>query len=216
MSDSGVDGQLEHLFYTFHLFAAAFNVSSTHLSSNSLALFGCDGRQTLGLEEVDANAVGPQVRLEANENEWGGGAEMEDFRVPLRAMSDLPYRDQKKLDPRWMTYLVHDILKGVGAVDSEADENEVGLRVRKRTKTIVFFLARGVPEGELNSFAAWLMGGVCHVVLEDGRYVFLNDSLGRLQGYPHQRSYLWKVTLAIADQETSLAATAIADYDEFF
>lgn len=72
-----------------------------------------------------------------------------------------------------MTYLVHDVLKGVRAVDGEANEDEIGLRVRKRAKTIVFFLSGGVPERKLNRFAAWLMGSMRHVILENGRYVFL-------------------------------------------
>lgn len=37
----------------------------------------------MGLEEVDANTVRPEVRFEADEDEWGGWAEMEDFGVPL-------------------------------------------------------------------------------------------------------------------------------------
>lgn len=43
-------------------------------------------------------------------------------------------------------YLVHYVLQGVGAVDSEADEEEVGFRVRERTQTVILFLPRSIPK----------------------------------------------------------------------
>ena len=37
----------------------------------------------MGFEEIDADALGAEVRFEADENERGRRAEVEDFRVPL-------------------------------------------------------------------------------------------------------------------------------------
>ena len=70
-------------------------------------------------------------------------------------------------------YLVHDVFEGVGTVDGEADEEEVGFGVGEGAETVVFFLAGGVPEGELDDLAGWCMLGVSDVVFEDGGDVFL-------------------------------------------
>jgi hypothetical protein len=43
------------------------------------------------------------------------------------------------------TYLIHDIVQRVGAVDGEAHKDEVGFGVRQRTEAVVLFLAGGVP-----------------------------------------------------------------------
>lgn len=104
----------------------------------------------MGLEEVDACALGAEVGFESDEDEGGVGAEVEDFGVPLGAGVSV-----------WGfgraggggAYLVHYVLQGVGAVDGEADEEEVGLGVGERTETVVFFLPRRIPKSELNSLA---------------------------------------------------------------
>lgn len=46
-----------------------------------------------------------------------------------------------------LIYLVHYILKRVGAVNGETNEEEVGLGVRKRTQTIILFLSSSIPKG---------------------------------------------------------------------
>lgn len=81
--DDSVDGGFKDLMDTGHLFATAFHVEGTHLLSDSLALMMCDGGETLSSEEVDAGTLVAQVGLEAKEDDGGGGAEMEDFGVPL-------------------------------------------------------------------------------------------------------------------------------------
>jgi hypothetical protein len=68
---------------TSHLFATAFHVKGAHLLSDGLALVLCDGGKSLSSEEVDAGALVAQVGLETQEDNGGGWAEMEDFRVPL-------------------------------------------------------------------------------------------------------------------------------------
>ena len=44
-----------------------------------------------------------------------------------------------------MTYLVEDIVKRVGTIDSKADKDEVCLWVRKRSETVVLLLSSGIP-----------------------------------------------------------------------
>ena len=41
--------------------------------------------------------------------------------------------------------LVHDIFKGVGAVDCETDEEEIGFWVGEWAETVVLFLTGSVP-----------------------------------------------------------------------
>lgn len=39
-----------------------------------------------------------------------------------------------------------DVVERVGRVDGEADEDDVRVGVRQRTKTVVVFLTRGIPQ----------------------------------------------------------------------
>ena len=73
------------------------------------------------------------------------------------------------------SYLVHDVLKRVGAVNGEADKYEVGLGVGERAEAVVLLLAGRVPEGQLDRLASWGVGGVGDVVLKNGRDVFLRS-----------------------------------------
>lgn len=74
----------KYLVYAAHLLAAALHISRTHLLCDGQALFLGNWGEALGLEEINASAFGAEVRLEANENEWGVRAEMENFGIPLR------------------------------------------------------------------------------------------------------------------------------------
>lgn len=114
------------------------------------------------------------------------------------------------------SYLVQDVLKRVGAIDREADKNEIGFRVRKRPQAVVLLLTGCVPQCKLDSLAAGHVGGICDVVLKDCWDVFL---FGRslvgclLQSRKHLGAYLWEVALAVADEQTCLSAAAISDDD---
>ena len=46
----------------------------------------------------------------------------------------------------WLPYLIENVLEGIGAVDGEADEKQVCLRIRERSQTVVFLLSGGIPE----------------------------------------------------------------------
>ena len=113
LSHSGVDCKLENFVDSFGLFTAALDVHGAHSSGDGLALFGRHGCQALGFEQVDAGAIVAQVGFQANEDERGCGAEMENFGIPLhiviRIILEWHVGDVKRF--RWeAAYLVHDVL----------------------------------------------------------------------------------------------------------
>ena len=139
----GIDSELEDFVDAGHLLATAFHVRGTHLPCYVLALFLSDGSQALGLEELDACALVAEIGLETDEDEWSRGTEMEDFGIPL----DLLLLTALFWQYCFLeTYLVHDVFERIGAVDGKANEEEVGLGIRERTETIVFFLSRCIPQ----------------------------------------------------------------------
>ncbi len=78
-----------------------------------------------------------------------------------------------------MTNLFLDVVQRVGGVDGEADEDDMGVGVGERTKTVVVLLASGIPKGELNMLSVDLDIG--NVVFENGRDVDLQKK-GNEQG----------------------------------
>lgn len=79
---------------------------------------------------------------------------------------------------RLQLYLLLDVVERVGGIDGEANQDNVGIRVRERTETIVIFLASRIPKGQLDVLAVNLDVG--DIVLENGGDVDLgveNDML---------------------------------------
>lgn len=83
------------------------------------------------------------------------------------------FRDTRSGGGLNSNYLVHDVFEAVGTVDGEADEEDVGFGVGEGAQAVVFFLAGGIPEGELDHFACWRVRRVGDVVFEDCGDVFL-------------------------------------------
>ena len=161
--------ELKDFVHTFHLFAAALDVGSTHTVCYRPALFGGDGRKALRFEEVDAGALRTEIGFEPDEDDGCGGAEVEDFRVPLRSVSiEFP---RSLLWPG--DYLVHDIFQRVWAVDGEADEEEIGFGVREGPQAVIFFLASCVPQSEFDSTSSRGVCCLCDVIFEDRWHIFL-------------------------------------------
>ena len=77
------------------------------------------------------------------------------------------------------TYLVENVLQGVGAVDREADKQEVRLRVGERSKSVILLLTGSVPECKFHHLAGRRVWSVCNVIFKNGRYVFLHDTLSQ-------------------------------------
>jgi hypothetical protein len=74
--DNCVDCLVENLIDAGHVLAAAFHVTSAHLSSDSHPLLLGNGRKPLGLEKIDAGSFCSKIRLETNKDEGGIGAEV--------------------------------------------------------------------------------------------------------------------------------------------
>lgn len=113
------------------------------------------------------------------------------------------------------------VVKGRWRDDGEADQKDVSLGVRKRTKTVVVFLASSIPEGELYVFAIY--AAVCDIVLEYGRSVPLERS-GAVRLHLKVRrhvvaaeivglTYLREISQCEDAQKTGLAASTIANDD---
>lgn len=63
-------------------------------------------------------------------------------------------------------YLLLDVVKRVGGVDGEADQDNVGIGVREGAETVVIFLASRIPKGQLDVLAVNLDVG--DIVFENG------------------------------------------------
>lgn len=72
------------------------------------------------------------------------------------------------------TNLLADVVEGIRRVDGKANQDDVGVGVRKGTETIIVFLASRIPKRELNVLPINLDIG--NIVLEDGRNIDLNVS----------------------------------------
>lgn len=95
---------------------------------------------------------------------------------------------------RHVSYLLLDVVKRIGRVDGEADEDNVRVGVGERAETVVIFLASGIPKGELDVLAVNLYIG--NVVLEDGGHVDLQGSVlvGALWSRMAEMGALWMRT----------------------
>ena len=69
-----------------HLFTGTLNVRCPHLPRNALSMLLRDWGQTLSLEEVNAGAFRAEIGFQADQDERSGGAEVQDFGVPLKEM----------------------------------------------------------------------------------------------------------------------------------
>lgn len=123
--DDCVDSFGEDVVNPAHFFTAALHIAGTHLSRNGHSLLLSDRGQSLGFEEVDTGSFCSKIRLEADEDERSIWAEMENFGVPLE-----PYvSTRSSTHQERSSYLVHNIFKGVWAIDGKADKQEICLRV---------------------------------------------------------------------------------------
>ena len=63
-------------------------------------------------------------------------------------------------------HLLLDVVKRIGRVDSETDQDNVGIGVGKRAETVIIFLTSRIPKSEFNVLVINLDIG--DVVFEDG------------------------------------------------
>lgn len=112
-----------------------------------------------------------------------------------------------------MTYLVHDIFKGIGAIDGKADEYDVCLWVGERAQSVVLFLSSSIPQRQLHHLASWRVRRVGNVVLKDSGHVFLLSLAPGNTYMAMLKTHLWEVARAVADQQTCLSAATVPDDD---
>ena len=77
------------------------------------------------------------------------------------------------------TCLLLHVIKRVGRVDGEADENNMGVRVRERSQAVVVFLPCGIPQRQLNVLS--INFNIRDVVLEDSWDVDLRNNTEMFQ-----------------------------------
>lgn len=93
-----------------------------------------------------------------------------------------------KYERKLRLYLLLNVIERVGAVDGEANKDNVGVGITERTETIVVFLAGGIPKCELDTLA--INFDVCDVVLKYGRDIdLLSNSEGSAMFERQERSY---------------------------
>ena len=74
-----------------------------------------------------------------------------------------------------MTYLLLHVVERLRRVDSEANQDDVRVRVRERAETVIILLPSRIPESELDMLAVDLDIG--DVVLEDGGDIDLSREI---------------------------------------
>jgi hypothetical protein len=96
---------------------------SRDLLADLLTLLRWDGLLAGLSEFLDDLLVVSQILLAANKDDRETLAEVQNLRDPL----------------------LLDVVEGVGRVNSEADQDNMGVGVRKRSKTVIILLASSIP-----------------------------------------------------------------------
>lgn len=93
-----------------------------------------------------------EIKFSADEDDGDAWCVVLDFGEPLQK-SHMSVVDAVRWIADLMDYLGFNVVKRRRADDGEAYEEDVGLRVRQRTKSIVVFLSSRVPESEAYGLA---------------------------------------------------------------
>jgi hypothetical protein len=118
------------------------------------ALLVADGGEVLLAEARDGLRVLAQIELGADEQERRVGAVVRHLGKPLG----------------------RHVLKRRRRDDGEADEEDVGLRVRERAQAVVVLLASRVPQAQVDRLA--VDHHVCRIVVEHSRNVLARERIG--------------------------------------
>jgi len=113
-----------------------------------------DGLHALLLELVDGVAVLTQIELGAREDDGGVSSVVRNLGIPLGA----------------------NVVERGRVHQREADEENVGLRVRQRSETVVIFLTGGIPQTQVDGLS--VHHDVCRVVVEHRGDVFSGERIG--------------------------------------
>jgi len=114
---SGHDnGLVEDIINADTLLGRAFHICGTHTFGDSLALLWGNWRQALGSKELNAGFLVAKIGLEATEDDGSGGTEVQNFGIPLNAVSRVGSL-------------------GIGLITlSKTFSNELGQSIAKQTK----------------------------------------------------------------------------------
>lgn len=115
-----------------------------------------------------------KILLATDEDNRKSLAEMKNLRYPLLksnpklvSSSD----ESKKKNTGSAMYLFLDVVKRIGRIDSEANQDDVRIRIRERTETIVILLTSSIPQGKFYVFSVDLYIG--NIVFENSGDIHL-------------------------------------------
>jgi hypothetical protein len=121
------DGLVENVLETLLSKGRTLDVlDGTEFSGELVALLSGHGSQLVSGKLVKNHPVTSQINLGTNNEARHAGAVVVDLREPL----------------------LLDVLKGGGRGDGKADEENIGLRVTKRSQSVVILLTGGVKQSE--------------------------------------------------------------------
>jgi hypothetical protein len=141
---------------------------------NAAYLLGGHRRLTGLAELLNGLLVETQILLAADQNLGDIRAEMMYLRAPL-SRNSVSNMSKACVVARAGANLLADVVQRIGGVDSEADQDDVGIGVRKGPQAVVVLLTSRIPKRQLDVLAIDLDIG--NVVLENGGDVDLEVSL---------------------------------------
>jgi hypothetical protein len=155
LGEGGADGFVEHVLETFLGEGGALKVlDGPNFAGAVVGFFGGDDVKALRLELTDHILVVSQVHLGTDEDNGDTRGVVLNFRPPFG----------------------FDVVEGVRGDDGETNKENIGLRVGQRTKSIVVFLASGIPKTQVHG--ATINHDVGGVVVKHGRDVLPGEGIG--------------------------------------
>jgi hypothetical protein len=109
-------------------------------------LLGGDGLLASLVKLFNGFLVVTEIFLAADEDDGEATAEMNDFGDPLVSTCQrFSLSGESSGEKGAASYLLLDVVEGVGRVDSEADQDDMGIGVGERSETVVIFLSSRIP-----------------------------------------------------------------------
>jgi len=109
---------------SFSGFGRAFNVTSgSNALANVLALFRRDWLLASLVQLLNGFGIEAKIFLASDKDDWKARTEVKDFRNPL----------------------LLNVVERIWGIDSETDEDDMGIGVGERTKTVVILLTSRIP-----------------------------------------------------------------------
>jgi len=170
-SDSFIENILQSLLgecRAFHEFDCIDFLGFGH------SLFVRDGCHVLFSESVDGILFFSQIELSSDQDNGGAWAVMRDLRVPFGG----------------------NVLERRGRDDGETAEENISLRVREGSQSIVIFLSGSIPESKIDGLS--IDHDIGRIVVKDSWDVFSGEGVG-----------------GVRDEEASFTDGSVTDYYTF-